>query len=124
MSTPNRALHHRHRHLRRLSHRPPHAPWHPDWAAVTSAELCEASIPNVTATEARRHFGKVLTDAKSDPVFVFKDGDLEAVVLSWDAFKRVVDRNNPQGVRPFIEELLPKMIERYRSVFVALSKLG
>ena len=80
-------------------------------------------MPNVSATQARRHFGKMLSYAKRDPVFVFKDGKLEAVVLSWDAFKNVVDQNKPKGVRSIIEDLLSKSIERYRSVFVALSKL-
>lgn len=80
-------------------------------------------MPNITASEAKRHFGKMLDDAQRDPVFISKDGELAAVVLSWDAFKRVVDRNSPRGVRPIIEELLPKTIDRYGDVFKALSKL-
>jgi PHD/YefM family antitoxin component YafN of YafNO toxin-antitoxin module len=80
-------------------------------------------MPNLTATEAKKHFGKMLDDAKRDPVFIWRDGKLSHVVVSWDAFKRVIDRNQPEGVRPIVEELLAKSIEKHHNLYVALSKL-
>lgn len=80
-------------------------------------------MPNVTAEEARHHFDQVLDDAQRDPVFVFADGKPSAVVLSWDAFKTVIERRQQSGVRPRVEELLAQSIERHRNLFTALSKL-
>lgn len=50
-------------------------------------------MPNVTVDEAKSDFDRVLAEARNDPVLVFADHGPTAVVLSWDAFKRVMDRS-------------------------------
>jgi hypothetical protein len=80
-------------------------------------------MPNLTAEEAKEHFDRMLDDAQRDPIFISKEGEIAAVVLSWDAFKRVVVQHQPPGGRPIVEQLLANSIERHRDLFVALSKL-
>ena len=80
-------------------------------------------MPNITATQARRQFGKLLDDVRDDPVFVSRNGELSAVVLSWEAFKRVIDRTAVDTPRPDIDALLRTAIERHAEVFKALAKL-
>ena len=79
---------------------------------------------NVTATEARRHFGRMLKDAQSDPVFISKDGRVTAVMLSFDALKRLADRSSKRGVRPEVEKLLQDSIKRHDALYKALGRLG
>jgi PHD/YefM family antitoxin component YafN of YafNO toxin-antitoxin module len=40
----------------------------------------------VTATKARNRFGAFCTQAKTEPVFVEKDGRIDTVILSADPF--------------------------------------
>ncbi len=41
----------------------------------------------VTATEAKNRFGFVCAQAKNEPVFVEKDGRIDSVILSLQAFQ-------------------------------------
>jgi PHD/YefM family antitoxin component YafN of YafNO toxin-antitoxin module len=40
----------------------------------------------VTATQAKNRFGAICTQAKTEPVFVEKDGRIDTVILSADQF--------------------------------------
>lgn len=81
-------------------------------------------MPNVTVDEARTNFDQTLEDAQHDPVFISKDGGLKAVVLSWDAFRGLVERSGGRVPRQKLEALLSESIDRRRAVYEALSKLG
>lgn len=41
----------------------------------------------VTATEAKNRFGYFCAKAKSEPVFIEKDGRLDSVIVSFDTFQ-------------------------------------
>ena len=79
-------------------------------------------MPNITTEYASDNFAKVVEDAQHDPIFISKDGEIAVVMLSWDAFRRVVTRDRPKGVRPAVERALTEMIEGYGDVFRARSK--
>jgi prevent-host-death family protein len=80
-------------------------------------------MPNLTATQAKRNFGKMLGDVQRDPVFISKDGQQVAVLLSWDAFRRVIGRDRKTISRPDLDKLLQASIERHSSVYEALEEL-
>jgi hypothetical protein len=65
----------------------------------------------------------MLRDAKSDPVFISKDGKQAAVLLSFDAFRRILKLDRKTGVRPIVKKLLKQSIETHGVVYRALSKL-
>ena len=71
----------------------------------------------ITATEARKRFGTLLKQAAAEPVLIRKKGRDVAVVLSAEEYQRLT------GVRPRIEELLQRSIQRHRTVYEALAKL-
>jgi prevent-host-death family protein len=83
----------------------------------------EVVMPNVTASEAGRHFGKMLREAQRDPVFISKGGEQTAVLLSFDAFRRILAMDRSTGVRPIVEKLLQESIQRHGDVYAALAKL-
>ena len=60
----------------------------------------------VTATEAKNRFGAICMDAKTEPVFVEKDGRVETVILSIQQFEAlsVANQNLPQVKKQFEQE--------------------
>lgn len=44
----------------------------------------------VTATEAKNRFGSLCTQAKREPVFVEKSGQLDSVILSFEAYEALM----------------------------------
>ena len=57
----------------------------------------------VTATEAKNRFGAICASAKSEPVFVEKDGRIDTVILSLRQFEALTSANLalPQKKRQF-----------------------
>jgi PHD/YefM family antitoxin component YafN of YafNO toxin-antitoxin module len=55
----------------------------------------------VTATEAKNRFGYVCAQAKTEPVFVEKDGRIDSVILSVQQFEalKAVEKDKTLGAR-------------------------
>jgi PHD/YefM family antitoxin component YafN of YafNO toxin-antitoxin module len=52
---------------------------------------------NVTATEAKNRFGYVCAQAKSEPVFIEKDGRVDSVIVSFEQFEALKDAGNKES---------------------------
>ncbi len=76
----------------------------------------------VTATNAKNRFGELLEAARREPVHVQKNGRDVAVVLSPEEFQRYQSLVPQTKVRPAIDELLSRSIERRKSLYEALAK--
>lgn len=76
----------------------------------------------ITATEAKNKFGQVLEMAQAEPVRIQKNGRDVAVVLSPEQYGALVANSNAPKVRPIVETLMAKSIERRRSLYEALAK--
>jgi prevent-host-death family protein len=74
----------------------------------------------ITATEAKNKFGQVLEAAQAEPVHVQKNGRDVAVVLSPEQYARL--NENAPKVRPAVDDLISRSIERRRSLYAALAK--
>ena len=79
-------------------------------------------MSSITATDAKNRFGQVLEMARTEPVHVQKNGRDVAVVISPEEFQRYQEAMIKPKVRPAIEELLQRSIERRRSLYEALAK--
>jgi prevent-host-death family protein len=76
----------------------------------------------VTATNAKNRFGEVIETARTEPVHVQKNGRDVAVVISPEEYRRLQEGNPRSKVRPAIDELLTRSIERRKSLYEALAK--
>jgi len=76
----------------------------------------------MTATDAKNKFGQVLEMAQAEPVRIQKNGRDVAVVLSAEQYGALVAQSGAPKVRPAIETLMAKSIERRRSLYEALAK--
>lgn len=77
----------------------------------------------ITATDAKNKFGQVLEMAQAEPVRIQKNGRDVAVVLSPEQYNALVDaRNAAPKVRPLVESLMARSIERRKSLYEALAK--
>jgi prevent-host-death family protein len=76
----------------------------------------------INATDAKNKFGQVLDAAQSEPVRIQKNGRDVAVVVSADQYRKLVEAPNVPKVRPKIEELLERSIERRAALYEALAK--
>jgi prevent-host-death family protein len=83
----------------------------------------EAQMASMTATAAKRRFGRLLALAKTEPVHIQKNGSDIAVMISHEVYDRLVSARRTAGVRPEIEALLADSIEKRGSVYKALAKL-
>ena len=81
-----------------------------------------ATPPSFTATEAKNRFGELLDAARREPVHIQKSGRTVAVILSAEEYQRMIENNAAPKVRPLVEELLEKSIQRRRSLYQALAK--
>jgi PHD/YefM family antitoxin component YafN of YafNO toxin-antitoxin module len=52
---------------------------------------------NVTATEAKNRFGYMCAQAKSEPVFIEKDGRVDTVIVSFEQFEALKDAGNKES---------------------------
>jgi prevent-host-death family protein len=76
----------------------------------------------ITATDAKNRFGELLEMARKEPVHVQKNGRTVGVMVSPEEYQRLIDGNTAPKVRPLVEELLEKSIQRRRSLYEALAK--
>ena len=76
----------------------------------------------VTATNAKNRFGELLEAARTEPVHVQKNGRDVAVVLSPEEYQRLQAATPTPKVRPAIEQLLSRSIERRKELYEALAK--
>lgn len=76
----------------------------------------------MTATDAKNRFGELLDLARRQPVHVQKNGRTVAVMLSPEEYRHLVEASAAPKVRPIVEKLLEKSIERRRSLYEALAR--
>lgn len=76
----------------------------------------------ITATEAKNKFGQVLEMVQAEPVRIQKNGRDVAVVLSPEQYGALVANSNTPKVRPIVETLMAKSIERRRALYEALAR--
>lgn len=74
------------------------------------------------ATDAKNKFGQVLEMAQVEPVRIQKNGRDVAVMVSAEQFEQMKSANAAPKVRPLVEELLERSIQRRRSLYEALAK--
>jgi prevent-host-death family protein len=76
----------------------------------------------MTATDAKNKFGQVLEMAQAEPVRIQKNGRDVAVVLSPEQYNALVEQGTGPKVRPLVETLMARSIERRKSLYEALAK--
>jgi prevent-host-death family protein len=76
----------------------------------------------ITATDAKNKFGQVLEMAQAEPVRIQKNGRDVAIVLSPEQYGALLAQSEGPKVRPVVEALMAKSIERRRSLYEALAK--
>jgi prevent-host-death family protein len=79
-------------------------------------------MSNITATDAKNRFGQILEMARGEPVHIQKNGRDVGVLVSPEEYNKLVTASNAPKVRPEVERLLAKSIERRRSLYEALAK--
>lgn len=79
-------------------------------------------MATMSATDAKNKFGQALEMAQAEPVRVQKNGRDVAVILSGEQFAAWQASQARPKVRPAIEELMARSIERRKSLYEALAK--
>jgi len=79
-------------------------------------------MASITATDAKNKFGQVLEMAQAEPVRIQKNGRDVAVVLSPEQYSALVEGSAVPKVRPLVETLMARSIERRKSLYEALAK--
>lgn len=79
-------------------------------------------MAEMTATDAKNRFGELLDMARTEPVAIQKNGRVTAYVVSAEEFEAMRERSGPPKVRPAIERLMARSVERRRSLYEALAK--
>lgn len=79
-------------------------------------------MAEISATDAKNKFGQVLEMAQAGPVRIQKNGRDVAVVLSAEQYAALQRAAEPPKVRPAIEELMARSIERRKSLYEALAR--
>ena len=79
-------------------------------------------MSSITATDAKNKFGQVLEMAQAEPVRIQKNGRDVAIVLSPEQYGALVAQSTTPKVRPIIETLMARSIERRKSLYEALAK--
>jgi prevent-host-death family protein len=79
-------------------------------------------MTEISATDAKNKFGEVLEIARKEPVRIQKNGRDVAVLLSAEEYAALTERAGATKVRPLVEKLLARSIERRRSLYEALAK--
>jgi prevent-host-death family protein len=81
----------------------------------------EAAMAAMTATEAKNRFGQALDMAQAGPVHIQKNGRDVAVLLSAEEYRRLQAGKGAPQVRPAVEALLARSIERHGALYKALA---
>jgi prevent-host-death family protein len=76
----------------------------------------------IAATDAKNRFGELLEMARKEPVHIQKNGRTVAVMVSPEEYQRLLEGSTATKVRPLVEELLERSIQRRRSLYQALAK--
>jgi prevent-host-death family protein len=76
----------------------------------------------MTATDAKNRFGQMLEMAQKEPVRIQKNGRDVGVVLSPEEYQDYQVTKQSAKVRPAVDALLKRSIERRRSLYEALAK--
>ena len=79
-------------------------------------------MSQITATDAKNKFGQMLEMAQKEPVRIQKNGRDVAVVLSPEQYDALAGSTAQPKVRPLVETLMARSIERRRSLYEALAK--
>jgi prevent-host-death family protein len=79
-------------------------------------------MAEITATDAKNRFGQVLEMAQAEPVRIQKNGRDVAVVLSAEEYGKLLEQAGAVKVRPIVEKLMARSIEKRRSLYEALAK--
>ena len=79
-------------------------------------------MAKISATDAKNRFGELLEMARKEPVEVQKNGRTVGVMLSVEQYEKLVEAGTGGKVRPVVQELLERSIERRRSLYKALAK--
>jgi prevent-host-death family protein len=79
-------------------------------------------MAEMTATDAKNRFGELLEMVRKEPVRIQKNGRDVAVMLSAEEYAELAERAGATKVRPLVDKLLARSIERRRSLYQALAK--
>jgi prevent-host-death family protein len=79
-------------------------------------------MSSIAATDAKNRFGQVLEMARSEPVHIQKNGRDVGILVSPEDYSKLVAASAGPKVRPEVERLLAKSIERRKSLYEALAK--
>ena len=79
-------------------------------------------MSTMNATDAKNRFGQLLEMARTEPVHVQKNGRDVGVMISPEQYEKFVELASTPRVRPIVDELLARSIERRRSLYQALAK--
>jgi prevent-host-death family protein len=79
-------------------------------------------MAEISATDAKNKFGEVLEMARKEPVRIQKNGRDVAVMLSAEEYAELKERAGAVKVRPLVEKLLARSVERRASLYEALAK--
>ena len=76
----------------------------------------------ISATDAKNKFGEVLEMVRKEPVRIQKNGRDVAVMLSVEEYAALKQSAGATKVRPMVDSLLERSIERRKSLYEALAK--
>lgn len=79
-------------------------------------------MAEISATDAKNKFGEVLEMARKEPVRIQKNGRDVAVMLSAEEYAQLAERAGATKVRPLVDKLLARSVERRKSLYEALAK--
>ncbi|HEY0919337.1 type II toxin-antitoxin system Phd/YefM family antitoxin [Devosia sp.] len=79
-------------------------------------------MASMTATDAKNRFGELLDMARKEPVEVQRNGRTVGVMLSPEQYVKLLEASAGAKVRPIVDELLERSIQRRRSLYEALAK--
>jgi prevent-host-death family protein len=79
-------------------------------------------MSQMTATDAKNKFGRMLDMARSEPVRIQKNGRDVAVVLSPEQYAQLASGAEPAKVNPLIAKLHDRSVRRWGKVYEALPK--
>lgn len=79
-------------------------------------------MAEISATDAKNRFGEVLEMARKEPVRIQKNGRDVAVMVSAEEYAQLAERAGATKVRPVVDKLLARSVERRRSLYEALAK--
>ena len=77
-------------------------------------------MAEITATDAKNRFGQVLEMARVEPVHIQKNGRDVGIMLSPEQYQALQEA--APKVRPVVEQMLARSVERRRSLYEALAR--